>query len=110
MVGNSSVIFSLVRLGVILTKVESVLATSYNRARLIEIAPQWVVDADGPTVGEGFDRMANAGRDDRNPARPGDLGNAVNGHLKLALDDLIHFFLGMKMLVDGRITHEIGLL
>jgi hypothetical protein len=82
-------------------------APGYSRAWLIEIAPQWVVDDDGSTVGDGFERMANTARHDRDQARPSDLRNAVNGHLKLALDDLIDFFVGMKMLVNGRAAYEV---
>jgi len=37
----------------------------------------------------------------------GDLGNAVDGYLELALDYLIYFFLRMEMLVNGRTTREI---
>ena len=76
-------------------------------AWLIEIAPQGVVDNDGSTVSEGFDRMADTSRYDRDQARPGDLGNTINAQLKLTLDDLIDFFLGMKMLVNGRAALEI---
>ncbi len=30
-----------------------------HAARLVEIAPQRIVDNDGPAIGEGFDRMAD---------------------------------------------------
>ena len=75
-------------------------------AWLIEIAPQGVVNDDGSTVSDGFDRMADTSRYNRDQARSGDPGHAVNGHLKLALRDLIHFFLGMKMLVNRGATHD----
>src|SRR4029077_7277365 len=37
----------------------------------------------------------------------GDLGNAVDGYLELALDHLIYFFLRMEVLMNGRATHKI---
>ncbi len=73
----------------------------------MEIGPQWIVDDDYPAVGEGFDRMADTRRHNRDQPRTGDLSHAVDGHLKLALDHFVDFFLKMEMLVNGRATHEI---
>jgi hypothetical protein len=48
-----------------------------------------MVDDYDPPVGEGLDRMTDIARHDRNQACSGDLGHAVDGHLKLALDHLV---------------------
>lgn len=80
---------------------------NYSGVGLIEIAPHWVVDDDGSTVSKSFDRMAYARRHDRYQPRSGNLGDAVNSHLKFPLYDLVDFLLGMKMLVNERATHEI---
>jgi hypothetical protein len=48
-----------------------------------------MVDDYYPPVAEGFDRMTDIARYDRNHADPGDLGVAVDGHLKLSLDDTV---------------------
>jgi hypothetical protein len=53
------------------------------------------------------DQVANTSRHYRDQASLGDLGHAVNDDLKFALDDLIGFFLGLKMLVNGRAKHEV---
>src|ERR1700739_4121057 len=66
-----------------------------------------MVDDDCATVGQCFDGMADASRHDGDHSRSGDLDDAVDGHLKLALGYLVDFFLRMEMLVDGCATSEI---
>jgi hypothetical protein len=73
------------------------------RVRLIEIWPQGIVDDDCPTVGEGFDPMADTSRYDRDQPRSGDLRNAVDVHLKLTLNHFVDFFLRVEMFVNGRV-------
>jgi len=77
---------------------------NWSRAR--EIGSSGMVDDDRPSVREGLDRMADIARHDRNQARSRDLGHAIDGHLELALDHLIDFFLGMEVFVYGRAARE----
>jgi hypothetical protein len=79
----------------------------HRRVRLFEIRPQRIVDDDGPAVRESFDRMAGATRHDGDHPRSRDLSHTVDGHLKLAIDHFIHFFLRMEMFVNGRAAHEV---
>src|ERR1700694_4024224 len=74
---------------------------------LDEVAPQGVIDNDGPPIGERLNAMGNIARYNRYHTWPGNLRNAVDGHFEFALDHLIDFFLGMEMFVNGRTTREI---
>ena len=59
-----------------------------------------------PQVGQGLDRMTGLlGQSQLNLL--GDLGHAVDGHLKRALYHLVDSFLSMKLLVNGRTAREI---
>jgi len=51
--------------------------------------------------------MADIARYNRDQARLRDLGYAVDDHFELTLDDLVDFFLRMKVLVNGRAALEI---
>src|SRR5712664_3805409 len=59
------------------------------------------------SVREGLDGMTGIAGYDRNEACSRDLGDAVDGHLKLAFDHLVDLFLGMKMLVNGGTAREV---
>ena len=74
---------------------------------LAELGPGWVIDDNRPSVGESSDRMTDIARYYRNQGCSGDLGHAVNGHLKLPLDHLVDLFLSMKVLVNGGTLLEI---
>jgi len=78
-----------------------------RRVDLIGFAPQRIVDDDGSAVGQRFYRMAHITRNDGDQTRSGDLSRAVDGHLKLAFDHLVNFFLRMEVLVNGRATGEV---
>src|SRR6266481_5346196 len=69
--------------------------------------PQRIVNDDGPAIGEGLNRMAHINRYDSDQAGSGDLGCAVDGYLKLALDHLVDLFLRMEVLVNGRAALEV---
>jgi len=66
-----------------------------------------MVDDDRSSVREGFDRMADIGRHDRNQAVAGDLGYAADGYFEFAFDDFVDFFFGMEVFVNGRAAFEV---
>src|SRR5262249_15178975 len=68
---------------------------------LFELPPSRVIDNDRRTVSKGPLRVASICRYNRHHTRPGDMGDAFNGQLELALNHLIDFFLRMEMLVNG---------
>ena len=73
----------------------------HQRAKLVKFAPQGIIHDDGAAVGERLHRMGHIGRYDGDYARAGNLGDPVDGHLELALDHFIDYFLEMEALVNG---------
>jgi hypothetical protein len=76
------------------------IATVCSNADLIGFAPQQVVNDDGSAIREGLDRMARITWHDRDQAGSYDLGCAIDGHLKRALDHLVDLFLRMEVLMN----------
>src|ERR1035438_7789138 len=74
---------------------------------LAEFGPRRMINNDCPPVRERFDRMTGVARHDRHQSRPCDLADAVDGHLELAIDHLVHLLLGMKVLVNGGAAREV---
>ena len=65
-----------------------------------------MVDDDGAAIGERFHSMADIAGHDCDQASPDPAGNAVDGHLKLPINDLVDFFLRMEVFVDRRASRE----
>jgi hypothetical protein len=71
-------------------------------ARLSEFRSGRMVHDKDSAIGECLHRVAGVARNDRNDTRSHDVRESVHLHLELTGNDLVHFFLGMEVLVDRR--------
>jgi hypothetical protein len=76
-------------------------------ARLSEFRSGRMVHDKDSAIGECLHRVASVARNDRNDARSHDVREPVHLHLELTGNDLVHFLLGMEVLVDRRSRCEL---
>lgn len=77
------------------------------RAVLAQFSSERIVNDDGATIRQSFDRVAHIAWHNPHHARSSNLLGSVDGQFEFTFNDLVDFFLRVEMLVDRRTAFEV---